>query len=193
MDLQELRTLKILEAIEDDEAASQRDLARQLNVSLGLVNAFVKRLVNKGYFKVRTIPRNRVRYILTPKGMAEKSRLTYEFIRYSFQIYKDARRRMKALFAQYASKGVHRVAFCGAGDLAEIAYLSLQETSLSLVAVFDDDKAGETFFGTGIHRLEAVNRFDVDRILLTAEKNTQRMLDRLREVSGGGATIDVLG
>ncbi|MBW2133565.1 MAG: winged helix-turn-helix transcriptional regulator [Deltaproteobacteria bacterium] len=76
MDHRDLRTLKLLEEIEHNHAPSQRDLAKKLNISLGLVNAFVKRLAHKGYFKISTIPKNRVMYILTPKGMAEKTRLT---------------------------------------------------------------------------------------------------------------------
>jgi len=66
MDQQELRTLQLLEEIESNRSPSQRDLATHLNISLGLVNAFMKRLAKKGYFKITNIPRNRVRYILTP-------------------------------------------------------------------------------------------------------------------------------
>ena len=97
MDTQELRTLRLLEEIESDQAPSQRDLSTRLNISLGLVNSFMKRLAQKGYFKITNIPKNRVRYILTPKGAAEKTRLTYEYIQYSFQFYKDARKKFKTL------------------------------------------------------------------------------------------------
>ena len=79
----DIRTLKILEEIENDHTPSQRDLSKKLNISLGLVNSFVKRLVQKGYLKITTIPKNRVKYILTPKGAAEKTRLTYQYIQHS--------------------------------------------------------------------------------------------------------------
>ena len=72
MDQQDIRTLKILEEIEEDQSPSQRAIARKLNISLGLANSFITRLVNKGYFKITNIPANRVKYILTPKGTAEK-------------------------------------------------------------------------------------------------------------------------
>jgi DNA-binding MarR family transcriptional regulator len=78
-----IRTLKLLEAIEADPGPSQRDLAQQLGVSLGLVNAFVRRLARKGYFKVRQVPKNRARYILTPRGALEKTHLTLEYIQFS--------------------------------------------------------------------------------------------------------------
>ena len=138
MDTQDIRTLKILEEIESGQAPSQRDLAGKLDISLGLVNSFIKRLTQKGYFKVTTIPRNRVKYILTPKGAAEKARLTYEFIQYSFTFYKRVRENTGTFFKDLESRGVESVAFCGAGELAEIAYVSLQETSISLACILDD-------------------------------------------------------
>ena len=87
MNHHDIHALRILEEIEKDNSQSQRELARKLDISLGLVNSFVKRLAQKGYFKITTIPKNRAKYILTPKGFAEKTRLTYEFIQYSFHFY----------------------------------------------------------------------------------------------------------
>ena len=73
MENQDIRTLKLLEEIDNDRTPTQRDLSKKLNISLGLVNLFIKRLGKKGYFKIKTIPKNRVKYILTPKGAAEKT------------------------------------------------------------------------------------------------------------------------
>ena len=98
MDPKDIRTLKILEKVDNDIVPSQRDLARDLNISLGLVNSFIKRLVKKGYFKARHIPKNRMRYFLTPKGASEKTRLTYEYIQYSYNFYKEARQKLRALY-----------------------------------------------------------------------------------------------
>ncbi|MDF1593886.1 MAG: winged helix-turn-helix transcriptional regulator, partial [Desulfobacterales bacterium] len=140
MDNQDIRTLKILEEIDNDHVPSQRDLAKKLNVSLGLVNSFIKRLAHKGYFKITTIPKNRARYILTPKGAAEKSRLTYEYIRYSFQFYKASRKKLQKIFKTLEKENVQNIVFYGVSDLTEIAFISLQETSLQLIAVVDDIK-----------------------------------------------------
>ena len=90
MDVHDLRTLRLLDAIERRKSPSQRDLARVLGVSLGLVNSFVRRLAQKGYFKITHLPRNRIRYILTPKGAAEKSRLTYAYLQFSHPFYRMA-------------------------------------------------------------------------------------------------------
>ncbi|MBW2023016.1 MAG: winged helix-turn-helix transcriptional regulator, partial [Deltaproteobacteria bacterium] len=78
MDNEDIHILRLMGEIERNGSFSQRELARRLNISLGLVNRFIKRLVNKGYFKVKTLPRNRVKYFLTPKGLARKSKLTIE-------------------------------------------------------------------------------------------------------------------
>ena len=181
MDTQEIRTLKILEEIDQDQAPSQRDLANKLNISLGLVNSFIKRLVNKGYFKATTIPRNRVRYMLTPKGVAEKSRLTYEYIRYSFRFYKETRQRMKTLFADFEAQGVQTVAFYGAGELAEIAYISMQETGITLVAVFDETKAGRRFVNFDVESVHALSAYRFDRILITVQEDLQPVIGSLRD------------
>jgi len=169
MDNQDIRTLKLLEEIDNDHAPSQRDIAKKLNVSLGLVNSFMKRLAQKGYFKISTIPRNRVKYILTPKGAAEKVRLTYEYIHYSIQYYKDTRRKLNKIFEELHQKGVKRIAFYGISDLAEIAYISLQETPIQLVALFDAGKAGNSFLGLKIEHPERLSEFSYDRILCTNE------------------------
>jgi DNA-binding MarR family transcriptional regulator len=172
MDHQDLRTLKFLEAIESGQSTSQRDLAEQLNISLGLVNSFIKRLARKGYFKITHIPRNRVAYLLTPKGVAEKSRLTYEYIQFSFRYFRDARRKLKTLLVQCERQNVKRIVFWGISDLAEIAYLSLHETGIELVGIADGDRAGETFFGHRVLSAEELKKVAFDRVLITAINTT---------------------
>jgi DNA-binding MarR family transcriptional regulator len=167
MDSQDIRTLQLLEEMEKEKPATQRDLARKLNVSLGLVNSFIKRLANKGYFKISTIPKNRVRYILTPKGVAEKSRLTYEYIQYSYLFYRNARKELNDLFARLESQRVQRIVFLGAGDLAEIAYISLQNSPIRLVGIVDEKRKGERFLGFEIKSPADLNAMAFDRILVT--------------------------
>ena len=123
MDKQDIRTLRILEEIDRNQSPSQRELAKKLNISLGLVNSFVKRLSHKGYFKITSIPRNRISYMMTPKGFSEKTRLTCEYIQYSYQFYKEARSKLQRLFGEFSDQGVRRVVFYGRSDFAEIAYL----------------------------------------------------------------------
>jgi DNA-binding MarR family transcriptional regulator len=179
MDPKDIRTLKILEKVDNDIVPSQRDLARDLNISLGLVNSFIKRLVKKGYFKARHIPKNRMRYFLTPKGASEKTRLTYLYIQHSYTFYKDARQKLRALFTELERQGVSRIVFYGASDLAEIAYLSLQETNIQLVAVFDDEKEGRRFMGIGVVHPGKMGSFAFDRILITSINSSEIILKKI--------------
>jgi len=179
MDPKDIRTLKILEKIDNGVAPSQRDLARDLNISLGLVNSFIKRLVKKGYFKARHIPKNRLRYFLTPKGASEKTRLTYLYIQHSYNFYKDARQKLRDLYTELESQNVSRIVFYGASDLAEIAYLSMQETNIELVAVFDDDKEGKRFMRHTVANPDRMGSFSFDRILITSINSTEIILQRI--------------
>jgi DNA-binding MarR family transcriptional regulator len=184
MDQQDIRTLKILEEIDQREAPSQRHLARELNISLGLVNSFIKRLAHKGYFKITTIPSNRVKYILTPKGIAEKTRLTYDYIRFSFDFYRIARQKLRLLLQSLAGKGVSRIALFGATDLAEIAFLSLQETAITMVAMVDDLKAGQRFLDFEVQDPDSLKTIDYDRILITTvDRTTEEVSDLLRQLN----------
>ena len=179
MDNQDLRTLKILEEIEKDKAPSQRYLAGKLNISLGLVNSFIKRLAQKGLFKIKNIPKNRVKYILTPKGAAEKTRLTYKYIQYSFQFYKSAREKLRILFYGLTKNGNKKIVFYGAGDLAEIAYISLKETPIELVAVVDDSKAGEIFMDFVITGSDYLSTIYFDKIIITSNDDTENILNSI--------------
>ncbi|MBW1897143.1 MAG: winged helix-turn-helix transcriptional regulator [Deltaproteobacteria bacterium] len=193
MDHHDIHALRILEEIEKNDSLSQRELARKLDISLGLVNAFIKRLAHKGYFKITTIPRNRVSYILTPKGFAEKTRLTYEFIQYSFRFYKRARAELKTLFSTLESDDVKRVVFYGAGDLAEIAYVSLKETSLELVRIIDDFKSGETFLSFTIMPPSILKHLEYDKIIVTSISSKDAIYKNLIGLDIPKARISWLG
>ena len=179
MNNQEINTLKILEEVGKDEVPSQRDIARNLNISLGLVNSFLKRLARKGYLKITTIPSNRVKYLLTPKGAVEKTRLTYAYIQYSYHFYKDTRIKLKNLYSDLSEQNVKQIVFYGATDLAEIAFLSLQETPIKLVAIFDAKKAGSSFLGLNIENPERLSEFSYDRLLYTDEKADDEFFNKI--------------
>jgi len=179
MDPQDLRSLQLLEEIDNNHSPSQRDLAQKLNISLGLVNSFIKRLATKGYVKITTIPRNRVKYILTPKGFAEKSRLTYEFIQYSFHFYKRALRDIEDLLNDFQKRGVKKVVFYGANDLAEIAFISLRGTDIQLIGVADEEKQGKDFLGFTVKSITELKKAGFDRIIVTTIDSKEAQLDTL--------------
>jgi len=178
---QDIKSLQILEEIDNSHSPSQRDLARRLDMSLGLVNSFIKRLARKGYLKVTTIPRNRVKYILTPMGFAEKSRLTYEFIQYSFHFYKRALGNLQSLLNELEKKGVKHLVFYGANDLAEIAFISLKATDIKLVGIVDDLRQGEKFLDFTVKSTGELSTLEFDRIIITTVDSKQAIYNKLRE------------
>ncbi|MBL0717348.1 MAG: winged helix-turn-helix transcriptional regulator [Desulfosarcina sp.] len=179
MDHENIRTLKLLEEIEKGHVPSQRELAKKLNISLGLVNSFIKRLAAKGYLKLTTVPKNRIKYILTTAGAAEKTRLSYKYIQYSFRFYKEARKILKKIFSDFKAEGNRRVIFYGAGDFAEIAYLSLKESGIHLLTVADELKAGGFFFDIKIVDPVNIDSFVFDKILITAIESRDAALEKI--------------
>ena len=144
------RSLQLLSEISGEEPLSQRELSRRLGIAVGLVNSYLKNLVSKGYVRVKNFPSNRYAYLLTPQGIAEKSRLAYQHLSYFTSLYTVARQDYLDLFRRLEDAGIREVVFCGVDEVAEVAYLSLQETGLKLVAVLDDARSGEAFFGVPV-------------------------------------------
>ncbi len=173
-------SLLLLEEIAKEELLSQRELSKRVGIALGLVNSYVKNMIAKGYIRVKTFPKNRYKYLLTPKGMVEKSHLTYQHLHYFTNLYTTARKDFKDLFAEFENKGVKRVVFCGVDEVAEIAYLSLQETNLTLVGVADNERHGERFFNYNVFPMEDIKSLDFDRTVVTSFKKRDSLIAQLK-------------
>jgi DNA-binding MarR family transcriptional regulator len=176
MDLEAHRDLKLLEAVAQDAHVTQRGLASQLGIALGLANIYLKRLMVKGYIKVSNVQPNRLSYLITPRGVAEKARLTYEFMDYSLHLYKEVRQHLREVLQECAA-AERKVAIYGRGEAAELAYLSLKESGLEPVAIFDVE-GDQVFLGMPVYAI--ANHADVDYDLLiiaSLEKSTSKHLD----------------
>lgn len=158
---------RILDEVRRDEAVTQRELSSRLGIALGVINSYVRRLARKGHLKVTTLPRNRLKYFVTPSGLALKARLTYEYLSGSLHFYQEARRRASEVLSRLERDGVRRVAFLGHGDLAEIAYLSLQATRLEFTGLYDDARAGTPFFGHVVRPESALSASGAEQVLYT--------------------------
>ena len=115
--------LGLLTSVEADGARSQRRIAAELDVALGLVNAYLKRAIKKGLVKVGQAPARRYAYYLTPQGFSEKSRLTIEYLSSSFSLFRKAKEEYGRIFERAHALGFQRVVFAGKSDLCEIAIL----------------------------------------------------------------------
>lgn len=175
------RTFQVLDEISKGEFLTQRDLAKKMGIALGLTNAYLKRLIKKGYVMVQTMPRNRLAYNLTPKGIAEKARLTFEYMKFSFEYYRNLRSRICNTFARLEKGGTKKIVFYGIGEVAEIAYISLNGVNLDLVELVDDNKVEEFFFGKKINSPEILPATDFDKIIITAFSSKDKIIERLKQ------------
>jgi len=165
--------LGLLDAVEQDRAQSQRLLASELGIALGLVNAYLKRCVKKGLVKVRGAPARRYVYYLTPQGFAEKSRLTVEYLSYSFGFFRQAKTSCSDLFREAKAGGVNNVVLSGQSDLAEIAALCAIEHGIEIVGVVQEGAEQQTFLGLPVFEsFDAVSN-PFDAVIITNMTNVR--------------------
>jgi len=162
------RDLQILDELSNNDALTQRDLSKRMGIALGLVNSYIKNLIAKGYITVSTIPTKRYGYYLTPKGFAEKTRLAYDLLQDYTRIYREAKNNYRRLFTELELAGVKRVVFAGVDEVAEFAYITLQETGIEIAGAIDYEKTGESFFGITIRPISEVAELSYDVIVVTS-------------------------
>ena len=165
MNLQGQRDLLLLSEVERDAGVTQRSLSSKLGVALGLTNLYLKRLARKGYIKITTIPRNRIQYLLTTQGLAEKSRLTYLYMQHSLSYYRDMRTRLTEMMSTCDASYGQRVVIYGTTELAELAYLSLREMNIDCVG-FIDGNPRESFLSCPVSMPDRVSQWQFDRVLI---------------------------
>ena len=140
------RSLQILDELAKNDSVTQRDLSNRLGIALGLVNSYVKNLVAKGYITVKAIPPKRYGYYLTPKGFMEKTRLACDLLQDYTRIYREAKSNYRTIFHALENAGTTRIIFAGVDEVAEFAFITMQETGLQLIGMIDTERVGEKFF-----------------------------------------------
>jgi predicted transcriptional regulator len=144
--------LGLLESVEQDSAKTQRRLAAELGIAVGLVNAYLNRCIQKGLVKVTEAPARRYAYYLTPQGFVEKSRLSLQYLTYSFRFFRQAKIDCLNAFQAARELGIGHVALSGVSDLAEIATICARESNVEIVAIVDDKTPHESFAGIPVVR-----------------------------------------
>jgi DNA-binding MarR family transcriptional regulator len=173
------RSLQILDELSNNDSLTQRDLSSRLGIALGLVNSYIKNLVKKGFITVKGIPPKRYAYYLTPKGFTEKTRLTYHMLNDYTRIYREARKNLQALFSNLHKNGKKTIVFAGADEVAEIAYITLQETKLILAGVVDIETTNKTFFGNPVQSIGDIVQMNYDCIVVTSYLNHNLIYNEL--------------
>lgn len=163
---EEQLVLGLLDAVGRKSDVSQRHLAGELGVALGLANSYLKRCIRKGFIKISEAPANRYLYYLTPKGFTEKSRLTAKYLSSSLSFYRKAAESCSAVYSDCREKGWNRVLLCGLSDLAEIAVLRAADSDIEIVGIYDPHTERRRFAGKTVWR-DLVDAATHDACVLT--------------------------
>ena len=181
--------LGLLSSVESDGARSQRRMAADLGIALGLVNAYLKRCIKKGLVKVGDAPARRYAYYLTPQGFAEKSRLTVQYLSDSFSFFRKAKGDCTRLFEDAAARDFKRLVLAGKSDLAEIAILCAVEAGATVVAIVDPQSEGGRFVGVEVFGAYSDVSVSFDAIIVTDVARAQASYELAIDVIGGGRVL----
>ncbi len=171
-------TRLMLDAIETRDNVTQRSLASDLGIALGLTNIYLKRCIHKGLVKVRKAPAKRYAYYLTAKGFTEKARLTAKFLARSLSYFRAAREDCSELFVACKARGQTRIVLVGAGDLSEIAILAALDSGVQVVAVFDEETNRQQSAGVPVVR-DGAALARADAVVITDMKDPQAAYERM--------------
>ncbi|WP_271613703.1 winged helix-turn-helix transcriptional regulator [Bradyrhizobium sp. CCBAU 51627] len=169
--------LGLLNSVEADGARSQRRIAAELGVALGLVNAYLKRAVKKGFVKISQAPTRRYAYYLTPQGFSEKSRLTVQFLSDSFSLFRKAKEEYARILDRAQALGFKRIVLAGYSDLCEIAILSAVDGPVSIVAIIDSEVAAGRFIGVKVVSSYASVDEPFDAVVVTHLTAARKVFD----------------
>ena len=178
-----MRELQFLYELEKNPSVSQRELSNKFGIALGLTNACIKRMVRRGWIRLREIPPRRFGYYVTPRGFAEKSKLTLTYLVYNVHHYARLKNMIAETFVEMVSQGVRRLIFYGVSDEMEVAYVILQGTGMELVAIVDDEDAvqGKRVLGKKVRRVGEIDGLNAEAILVTSILEKDRILRNLRK------------
>lgn len=176
-------TLGVLNAIHEDSSITQRSMAGELGIALGLTNSYLKRCIKKGLIKVRQVPSNRYAYYLTSQGFSEKTRLAGEYLTQGFQFFRIAREQCSEIFKICSEQGQQRIALHGLTDLAEIAVLCANNHNVKLVSIIDPSSKLDKYSGIPVYS-DFSSLDDFDALIVTDLGSPQQEFDMLVERYG---------
>ena len=181
--------LGVLNSVDNDGDRSQRRIAAELGIALGLVNAYLKRCIKKGLVKVHDAPARRFAYYLTPQGFAEKSRLTVQYLSDSFSFFRLAKSDCARVFETAKANGFHRLVLAGKSDLAEIAILCGVESAAKIVAIVDARCEDTEFVGIAVVKSYADVTEKFDAVVVTDLTGAKLSFDAAAEACGADRVL----
>ncbi len=164
----DIRELEILERLENNGHLTQRDLSKEVGIALGLVNHLLKKMVKKGWIKIKNIDAKKIRYLITPEGAREKSSLLYKRVESTIHFYLEAKRVIKDKVIHLKNEGIKDVSIYGINHISEVLFIVLKELNLELVYVVDDNKEGEVWFGYTVVKIDEFVGSDANVLILAS-------------------------
>jgi len=164
----DIRELEILERLENNGHLTQRDLSKEVGIALGLVNHLLKKMVKKGWIKIKNIDAKKIRYLITPEGAREKSSLLYKRVESTIHFYLEAKRVIKDKVIHLKNEGIKNVSIYGINHISEVLFIVLKELNLELVYVVDDNKEGEVWFGYTVVKIDEFVGSDANVLILAS-------------------------
>jgi len=182
----EIRDLRLLEELERNPVISQRELSHKFNIALGVTNACLRRMVRKGWIRIRDLNPRKIGYYLTPKGVIEKGKLTLNLVSFRIQHYAELKKIIAARLLEMQNQGLKRLVFYGISDEMEVAYITLQGVSLKLVGIVEDDEKfnPQIIFGYEVEPVSRVQELKPDCILITSLTENGRKRENLEKIYG---------
>ena len=160
------RELKILEALNDSPEASQRSLAKDLGIALGMTNILLKKMVTRGWVHLTRSDANRITYKVTDQGVSARMRMIFETLEDTVHFYAEARTLTRIALNNLKDEGINKIAIHGTSNVSEIIYLSARELKIDVVCTVDDSKHGERWMDLRCARLEDLESIGVTHLIL---------------------------
>jgi DNA-binding MarR family transcriptional regulator len=178
----EIRDLRLLEELEKNPIVSQRELSHKFGIALGVTNACLKRMARKGLIRIRGLNHRKIGYYLTPKGFAEKAKLTLNLISHIVQHYSELKKIISQRLLEVQRDGLQRIVFYGVSDEMEVAYITLQGVNLKLVGIVEDDEkvTPQIIFGYELEPVSRINELRPDCVLVTSLVGSEEKKEKLR-------------
>jgi predicted transcriptional regulator len=171
-------TLDILSVMDSDKKVTQRTLAQDLNIALGMTNLYIKRCIEKGLLKINQIPSKRYKYYITKKGFTEKARLTQEYLKASFNLYREATEELRNIFKALDKEKKYNIVLSNISEISDIAMLASLDFKLKIIAVIDDNRTEKFYKNIPIiANISECKKYDL--VILTSLLNAENRFNEL--------------
>lgn len=181
---EEIRELRLLQELERNPIISQRELSHKFNIALGVTNACLRRMVRKGWIRIRGLSHRKIGYYLTPIGFGEKAKLTLHMISYTVQHYSELKKMISQRLLEMERDGFQRIVFYGISDEMEVAYITLQGVNLKLVGIVEDDEKfkPQILLGYELEPVSRIKELKPDCILITSLEENDLRKEKLKNL-----------